>query len=229
MRRTVSLLLAALTIVLATACLPTHPRPAPGPGWNTHSIARGQHNATVQRGRTAPAPLLAFTNVPGRIYHLIFDASARYVLTDPTEPEDQLDWNKLPGLSDCGDTDLARNGLMFAWRWRTDTVPRRLEINAYANQEGVHHWLDQPMLTLNRAQVDARKPIWFRLRISNDRRSYEFTLRTVIGGREIVRSARLDRSCPARSRTVPKWAGGYYFGGTSVAPTPMRVFVYEPR
>jgi hypothetical protein len=209
--------------------MPTYPTPAPGPRWNTHTIARGRHGATVTRGASAPAPLLGTTRAAGRTYHLIFDSSARYVITDPVEPEDQLDWNKLPGLSDCRQMDLAVNGLMFAWRWRTDLTPRVLEINAYANNDGTHLWPDEPLLTLTRAQVDGRKPIWFRLRISDDRQSYEFTLRTRLAGQEIVRTAELPRACPARGRDVRKWAGGFYFGGTSVAPQRIRAYVHEPR
>ena len=227
MRRTVTVLLIGLTAVVATACMPTYPTPAPGPRWNTHTIARGRHDATVQRGTSAPAPLLGLTRLAGRSYHLIFDASARYTITDPVEPEDQLDWNKLPGLSDCGDVDLAQNGLMFAWRWRTDLVPRVLEVNAYWNDDGVHHWLDEPVLALTRAQVDARKPIWFRLRISNDRQSYEFTVQRA--GEPAPHTARVARSCPGHPRGQQKWAGGFYFGGTSVAPQRIRAWVHEPR
>lgn len=217
-----------LTLAL-TGCMPTSPRPAPGPGWNQHTIARGNHSASVQRGASAPEPLLGLTRLAGRSYHLIFDSSARYTITDPTEPDDQLDWNKLPGLSDCQDFDLAQNGFMFGWRWRTDLTPRVLELTAYANDDGVHDWPVAPLLVLTRAQVDASRPIWFRLRISNDGQDYEFTVRTVLGGQEEVHSVRMPRSCPARPRDLRKWAGGFYFGGTSVAPQRIRASIFEPR
>ncbi|HYF46885.1 MAG TPA: hypothetical protein VD926_11785, partial [Acidimicrobiales bacterium] len=178
---------------------------------------------------SAPAPLLGFTRAAGRTYHFIFDSSARYVLTDPVEPEDQLDWNKLPGLSDCAQPDLAVDGFMFAWRWRTDLVPRVLEVNAYANNAGEHLWLDEPLLTMTREQVDGRRPIWFRLRISDDQQRYEFTLKTRLAGQEIVRTAVLPRRCTSRGRDVQKWAGGFYFGGTSTAPHRIRAYVHEPR
>jgi hypothetical protein len=226
MRHSLIALLVGLVAVVATACMPTYPTPAPGPRWNTHTIARGRHNATVQRGASAPAPLLGVTRAAGRSYHLILDASARYTITDPVEPGDQLDWNKLPGLSDCDQLDLAVHGFMFAWRWRTDLTPRILELNAYWNHDGVHEWPDEPLLRLTRAQVDARKPIWYRLRISNDRQSYEFTLQRA-GGR--AHTYRADRSCPSARRNVRKWAGGFYFGGTSVAPHRIRAWVHEPR
>jgi hypothetical protein len=221
--------LGAVAVLVLTGCMPSYPTPAPGPRWNTHTIARGAHGASVQQGESAPAPLLGVTRAAGRTYHLIFDSSARYVITDPVEPEDQLDWNKLPGLSDCGDLDLAENGLMFAWRWRPDLTPRVLEVNAYANNDGEHLWPEEPLLALTRAQVDGRRPLWFRLRISNDGQSYEFTLRTRLAGQEIVRTAELPRACPGRGRDLRKWAGGFYFGGTSVAPQRIRAYVHEPR
>ena len=220
---------AAAALVVLTGCMPSYPTPAPGPRGNTHTIRRGDHGATVERGASAPAPLLGVTRVPGRTYHLIFDSSARYVITDPVEPQDQLDWNKLPGLSDCAQYDLAVNGLMFAWRWRTDLTPRVLEINAYANNHSVHLWPEEPLLALTRAQIDGQRPIWFRLRISNDGQSYEFTVRTRLAGEEIVRTAELPRACPGRGRDVRKWAGGFYFGGTSTAPQRIRAYVHEPR
>ena len=83
------------------------------------------------------------------------------------------------------------------------------------------------MLALTRAQVDARKPIWFRLRISNDRQSYEFTVQRA--GEPAPHTARVARSCPGHPRGQQKWAGGFYFGGTSVAPQRIRAWVHEPR
>ncbi len=55
-----------------------------------------------------------------------------YTLTAPVQPNDQLDWNKLPGISDCDQLDLSVDGVMFGWRWRLDTSPKVLEITAYA-------------------------------------------------------------------------------------------------
>lgn len=63
------------------ACLPAYP-------------------ASVTRGTQATNPLAGFTTVGARRYHFLFNSSARYVLTNPTQPEDQFDWNKLPGISD---------------------------------------------------------------------------------------------------------------------------------
>jgi hypothetical protein len=201
----------------ATRCTVAAPT-APGPAWATWTIPTGGHSANAPvHGAQAPATLTGFVN-PGRLarrYQFVFDGSARYVLTNPTQPEDQLDWNKLPGLSDCGTFDLADDGWMFAWRWRTDLTPRVLEINAYANNDGTHLWLDQPLLTLTSAQLDARLPLWFDMRVSADRTRYEFTVR---GPGSRVATGTLPRSCTTSSPTF-QWAGGFYFGGTSTAPS----------
>ena len=41
-------------------------------------------------------------------------------------------------------------------------------------------------------------------------------VKVVQGGQEITRTARLPRQCPGQRRDVYKWAGGFYFGGTSL-------------
>ncbi len=155
-----------------TPCMPTVATPLAGPGWSRYAIATGAHSATVTRGAQASAPLAGFSTAAGRRYHFLFDASAAYVLTNPTQPEDQFDWNKLPGLSDCGDLDLSQNGWMFGWRWRTDLTPRRLEITAYANNAGTHLTPPAPLVTLTQAQLEQPVPVWFELAISADRQRY---------------------------------------------------------
>ncbi|MCB1015755.1 MAG: carboxypeptidase regulatory-like domain-containing protein [Acidimicrobiales bacterium] len=205
-------------------CLPAVPVPLAGPGWSRYQVAAGAHSASVTRGATATNPLAAFTTVAGRRYHFLFDASAAYVLTDPTQPEDQFDWNKLPGLSDCGSIDLSQNGWMFAWRWRTDLEPRRLEITAYANNAGTHLTPPQPLVTLTQAQLDDPVPLWFDLGISTDRQRYEFR---VAGPGSRSASVTLPRQCAGGSTASLKWASGLYFGGTSTAPTPVTGWINE--
>lgn len=207
-----------------TPCLPTVPTPLAGPRWSRYAIAAGAHSATVTRGAQATAPLAGFSTASGRRYHFLFDASAAYVLTNPTQPEDQFDWNKLPGLSDCGDLDLSRNGWMFGWRWRTDTMPRRLEVTAYANNDGTHLTPTAPLVTLTQTQLDQPVPLWFELAISADRQRYEFR---VAGPGTRSASASLSRQCPSASPTTFKWASGFYFGGTSVAPGPITGWIAE--
>lgn len=214
--------------VVAAACLPAHPKPAPGPGWSKYTVAQGAHSASVSVGSSATRPLAGFTNKARRAYHFIFDSSARYVITDPVQPEDQFDWNKLPGLSDCGDIDLSRNGYMFAWRWRTDTSPRRLEITAYANNNGVHLTTD-PIVTFTAATVDARKPMWFDLSIDQDTSRYRFLVQWYGPTDEVVEKiVYLPRQCPSTGTGGLKWASGLYFGGTSTAPQTITGWINEP-
>ncbi len=146
------------------------------------------------------------------------------MLTNPTQPEDQFDWNKLPGLSDCGALDLSQNGWMFGWRWRTDLSPRRLEITAYANNDGTHLTPPTPLVTLTQAQLDQPVPLWFELAVSADRQRYEFR---VAGPGSRSASSTLPRQCPTGSTTALKWASGFYFGGTSTAPSPISGWIAE--
>ena len=207
-----------------TPCLPEVPSPLAGARWSRYAIATGAHLATVSRGSQAAAPLAGPSIASSRRYHFLFDATAAYVLTNPTQPEDQFDWNKLPGLSDCGNVDLSQNGWMFGWRWRTDTTPRRLEITAYANNDGTHLTPSAPLVTLTQAQLDQPVPLWFELAISADRQRYEFR---VAGPGSRSASATLPRQCPSSSPTTLKWASGFYFGGTSVAPGPITGWIAE--
>lgn len=218
---------AVISVVAVTACQPGYPTPAPGPGWARYRIVTGAHSAAVNRPPAAPRPLAGFTTEAGRGYWFVFNPTARYRIVDPVEPGDQLDWNKLPGLSDCGTPDLSVNGFMFAWRWRTDLVPRRLEIGAYANNNSSHLTAPTPMVTLTAAQLTAPHPIWFRMRISDDRESYEFRTNVTVNGRDVRAFRRLPRACRT-ARTATKWASGLYFGGTSTAPTDITGHIHEP-
>src|ERR1043165_3337337 len=68
--------------------------------WARYSIAVGAHSATVTNGAAGNPRAGFITGVGTRGFDLVLDPSAIYVLTNPTQPEDQLDWNKLPGVSD---------------------------------------------------------------------------------------------------------------------------------
>lgn len=206
-------------------CLPTFPVPVAGSGWSRYDIAAGAHSATVTRGTSATAPRAGFSSASGRRYHFAFEPSAAYVLTNPTQPEDQFDWNKLPGLSDCGQLDLAQDGWMFGWRWRTDLTPRVLEVTAYANNAGTHLTPAGPLLTLTADQLAERVPLWFELGISADGQRYEFA---VAGPGRRHATTTLPRRCAGSSTTTLKWASGFYFGGTSTAPTAIRAWIDEP-
>ena len=215
--------LAAGLLALAACAAPGTPA-----GWASYTIEPGAHGATIGRTTGAPAPRSGWIS-PGprrRAYQLTLNATARYVLTQPTQPEDQFDWNKLPGFSDCEDFDLARNGAMFGWRWRVDTTPKRLELVPYANNDGVHLYPGEALVSLSEADLAAAQPLTYAVGIDGD--LYRFSIRGTIRGRTVNATATLPRACPEISPTVGKWYAGLYFGGTSVAPSTIHAYVLEP-
>jgi len=184
--------------------------------WATYTIAEGAHDAHVT-DRYLKNPIDGVTSVIGRDYELALDETAIYELTQPTEPQDQFDWNKLPGLSDCGTVDLSRDGAMFGWRWRVDMTPARLEITAYANNDGVHLWRETPeMVMLDADDLAANAPL--RYRVAREQDQYTFSISGTIRGRDIYAETTLPRRCADMERDPLAWAGAFYFGGTSTAP-----------
>lgn len=187
-----------------------------GPGWATYRIDVGRHDAEILDG-TSAHPVRGLVMVGARDYAFRFDATARYTITAPVEPGDQLDWNKLPGLSDCDTVDLSVDGAMFGWRWRLDVEPPHLEVTAYANNAGVHLTPAEPLLTLSADELAAATPLRYRLAL--DGAVYRFAIDGAIAGRPIAAATTLPRACPATPVDSFKWAAGLYFGGTSTAPS----------
>lgn len=220
----------ATTAVALVALLVLGACAAPGTpaGWASYTVEKGAHSASIGTTTGAPKPKAGWLS-PGpssRTYQLTLNGTARYVLTQPTQPTDQLDWNKLPGFSDCGDFDLAQNGAMFGWRWRTDTTPKRLELVPYANNDGVHLYPETALVSLSSEDLDAAQPLRYSLRIVGD--EYQFSISGTIRGRQIAELATLPRACPETSPTTGKWMAGLYFGGTSVAPSTIHAYILEP-
>lgn len=206
-----------LVCALAACAADVAPEPDAAPplpeSWATYRIEPGEHSADVEH-REPRNPIDGVVDVIGRDYELALDVTAIYELTAPTEPTDQLDWNKLPGLSDCGEIDLAADGAMFGWRWRID--PPVLEITAYANNAGTHLQTEQPMFTLDADDLAAATPL--RYRVSRGSELYAFSVEGTVRGRAIDATATLPRRCADMPRDPLAWAGAFYFGGTSVAP-----------
>lgn len=162
-----------------------------------------------------------------REYDFAFDTSAMYVLVNPTQPDDQFDWNKLPGVSDCGTFDLSADGTMFGWRWRVDTVPHVVEVTAYANNAGTHLTPAEPLFTLDELDLASRAPLHYRLTL--DGALYRFSVSGNVRGRVIDGSVTLPRRCAntAPSSLFSQWAAGFYFGGTSKAPSTITARIFE--
>lgn len=209
----------AVLLVAVTACgggalapdAPATDAPLP---WATFTIPPGAHDAEITGGRDGD-PVTGFMFGARRSFDLALDPSAMYVLTTPTEPEDQLDWNKLPGFSDCGGIDLAVDGAMFGWRWRTDLEV--VEVTAYANNAGVHLTPDEPLLTLDAAALAARTPVHYEL--TREAAQYRFSADG--------HAATLPRRCTDQPVMLDAWAGELYFGGTSVAPQTITATIRE--
>ncbi len=184
--------------------------------WATYRIAVGSHSATIMGGSNGN-PVQLITTTDGRDFRLALNSSAVYTITNPVQPQDQLDWNKLPGLSDCGQFDLSVNGAMFGWRWRLDLDPHVLEVTAYANNNSNHLTPAQPLFTLTAAELAAEAPLHYRVWWTGN--TYHFTASGMIGARTIDATATLPRVCPNQGAGSIKWAGQFYFGGTSTAPS----------
>ena len=195
---------------------------APERTWATYVIAEGHHDAMLV-GRTPKNPIDGVVSVVGREYELVLDPSAIYELTMPTQPEDQLDWNKLPGLSDCNTIDLSIDGIMLGWRWRLDL--QVLEVTAYANNDGLHLQSDAPLFTLDAADLEAREPLVYR--VWRETSIYQVRVTGSVRGRAIDASAQLPRRCTEVELDPLAWAGGFYFGGTSVAPHEITATIRE--
>lgn len=184
-------------------------------GWAKYTLAAGAHSASVAQNGAPRLPLAGLATVSARSYQFSFDATAMYVIANPAQPDDQLDWNKLPGLSDCGQFDLAADGLMFGWRWRPDLSPPVLEIAHYANNGGTHLYPSTPLLSLAESELRAEVPLRYELTITTT--EYRFRVVGNTGARAVDVSATFTRRCTS-STVALKWASGFYFGGTSTAP-----------
>lgn len=199
----------------------------PTSAWARYVIGVGEHGATLQKAASGNPEAGLVRGLAGRDYRFVFDTSAMYTLTDPVQPDDQFDWNKLPGLSDCNEFDLSKSGVMFGWRWRLDTDPPVLEITAYANASSMHQWLDAPLATLDADDLASETPLHYRLWA--DGALYRFELSGQVRGRAIDATATLPRQCPtlAPADLGIQWAAGLYFGGTSTAPSEVTGRIYE--
>jgi hypothetical protein len=172
--------------------------------WAGYLIPAGEHTARVIDGESRN-PIVGVTDAIGRDYELAVDATATYALGTV----DQYDWNKLPGLSDCGEIDLSRDGAMFGWRWSLERSA--LEVTAYANNAGVHLTSDV-LFTLDAAQLAAQVPI--RYTVAREAARYVFAAT----GDGLAVTAELPRRCAGEPLDPLAWAGELYFGGTSTAP-----------
>jgi hypothetical protein len=200
---------------------PTNAVPSADRFW-TQTVSPGSHTATTTGTYEPTRPLAGFTTATHRDFWLAFDATAEYLITNPTEPDDQWDFNKTPGLSDCGAIALSSYGYMFGWRWNVPN--QRMEVYAYWNIAGVHHVSPGALVEFTRAELAAEQPLKYSM--FADGSSYQFAIEGTVGGRAINAAFTSPRGCDTPN-PVFVWASGLYFGGTSVAPQTVTARVAE--
>lgn len=175
-------------------------------GYSKQTVLKGMHSAILW-------PWL--TTSSGISYQFAFNSTANYTIA----AEDQLDYNKLPGIGDCGSLDIARNGAMFGWRWNKAT--NTLQISPFANAFGVHQYKDNfpasvAMVELDMADIQSYAPLRYDIQI--DGTKYLFSISgTLPNGRIINAKSTLPRGCDAGANRI-KNGSHFYFGGNRVAP-----------
>jgi hypothetical protein len=182
---------------------------------DSYARKQGFSKQIVSRGNHYSSAFPWITTASGLSYQFAFNSTARYNLNNV----DQYDWNKLPGMGDCGSIALSRNGAMFGWRW--NVLTQRLEISAYANRFGQHQYWDNnqssvQLIELEMADVQDFAPLRFDIQIQDDRYLFRVSGR-LPNGRVIDAQSTLARGCESRPNRF-KNGSNFYFGGTSVAP-----------
>jgi hypothetical protein len=176
-------------------------------GYSKQTVLKGMHNAILW-------PWVTWSS--GISYQFAFNSTANYTVA----AEDQSDYNKLPGMGDCGSLDLSRNGVMFGWRWNKTTS--KLQISPYANALGVHQTKDShpdsvTMVEIDMADIQSYAPLRYDIQI--DGAHYLFSISgTLPSGRIINAKSKLPRGCDTAENRF-KNGSHFYFGGNRVAPT----------
>ena len=118
---------------------------------------------------------------------------------------------------------------MFAWRWRLDVTPQVLELAHYANNSGTHLYPAQGIVMLDAEDLMEESPLTYELSIGGTGNAlYLFHIWGTVRGRSIDVNAEHPRRCASTAPDAFKWAAGFYFGGTSTAPTPITGYILEP-
>ena len=150
-------------------------------GFRVYKIKEGHHRSNTAYC-TTKSNYISF--------EAIFDESAQYTSSDPTN---QYDVNKLYGLSDCG-TSHTKNSIRFGWRWLNDS----LEILWYKREDGDFSFG-------NITTVDLNTSYHYSITFTED--LYILT----VDGIEVE----VDRKC---SESYRKYYLYPYFGGDEKAP-----------
>ncbi len=196
--RKYSVNLIAACALLAMSCkkiddaLPT-PKPLePTQNWETFIIPKGEHYSLTNPLTLIPDSCLKFD--------LAFDSSALYT---SVLPENQFDWNKVLGFSDCGDLHQT-NSLRLVWR---HAIGIGIELASYTYKNGTRDFeILDTVAVGDTVAVELLK-----------QQSGHY--RTRIGSKIFVET----RECTSLSNT--DYLLYPYFGGDETAPDTVRVHI----
>lgn len=166
------------------------PPPPPAAEWKTYTIPKGEHFALESTFTEVRADTLEF--------EVTFDSSAIY---QSTLPENQADWNKVFGFSDC-QTFHQSNSARLGWRWTPNVG---IELAAYTYQNDTREFME-----IDTVQVGDTT----RVRIIKFPNEYEF----IVNDRPYIAT----RGCASDSVAYELYP---YFGGDEAAHDTVRVYV----
>jgi hypothetical protein len=122
-------ILGAISILAQLACDKIDPIPKT-PNTPADSLNQWMTYVIPKGGHTAANNTLHFIDSAQLHFDLAFDSSAIYT---STLPDNQADWNKVMGFSDCN-SHHQQNSLRLGWRWNPNAG---IELATYKYLDGV--------------------------------------------------------------------------------------------
>jgi hypothetical protein len=171
-----------------------------------HTIYEGSHNSVplnLQKIYSTNTFEVSFTIKKG-VYHL--------KNADGTTHDDQYDWNKLTGFSDCNYYDAYRGkGAMLGWRYNIQNKNFEFAAYVHKNEDKSFQAKQFNFRGLEGEKID--------LKIEAFDGYYIYTL----AGEQIVMDGEFGRGCsnmPITGRYISPW-----FGGNQLAPTQIEISI----
>ncbi len=161
-----------------------------GQGIHKYVIREGEHHATLT---------YESIELENMKFKALFDSTAIYQTTDPVN---QVDINKLYGLSDCNSYHHT-NSARFGWRW----YEGKLEIWAYCYENGEQTSAFVDTVSLNQ---------FYDYKISFEKNKYIFQLND--------KAIEMPRVCEDKARGYKLFP---YFGGDEAAPKNISIWIEE--
>ena len=161
-------------------------------GFRIYTIKKNRHRSVIKVNRTKKQSF---------DIQVQFDESAQYTSQNP---DNQLDVNKLWGVSDCGTTH-SKNSIRFGWRWDLDK--EQIEVLMYRRQNS--EFLFKSLGYTNPGDLN-----YLSLNITPD--SYVMTLNGVTDS--------MSRSCDTPCSRYYLYP---YFGGTEKAPHDVTILIKQ--